>query len=274
MKSTRKLKQPIPFVSLFLVLCCLLSCNKDGITLVANGHTDYEIVLSENASEAQSYAAKQLQVYLHKISAVEIPIVSETQRVNDKHGIFIHKNIGATHKLGIETNGKDLIISGGSDTAVLNAVYEFLEVYLNCKWYTPKVEEVPNLITIKLDHFEPYIYEPPITTRTVHSRLFYKHHEFADKHKVTDLAFPKYAPSARVHTFHKFIPEEKFFRAHPEYFALRNGIRVPTQLCLTNSEVLSIVNDSVAALFHKYPTSSVVSVSQKRQSTILSMCIL
>jgi hypothetical protein len=92
--------------------------------------------------------------------------------------------------------------------------------------------------------------------------LFYDNADFADKHKVTHESFPNYVPNARVHTFHKFLPEKQFYQSNPEYYALRGDKRLPTQLCLTNPDVLAIVKDSVASLFQQYPKASVLSVSQ------------
>lgn len=97
----------------------------------------------------------------------------------------------------------------------------FLEEHLDCKWYAPGVEEIPNSTSIRLDRNLNYSYTPKIHTRTVHSRLFYEHEEFANKHKVTTEAFPYYVPGGRVHTFHRFLPEEEFYNEHPEYYALR-----------------------------------------------------
>ncbi len=116
---------------------------------------------------------------------------------------------------------------------------------------------IPSGKTISMSGDINYKYKPEITTRTVHSRLFYENHEFANKLKVTKEAFPTYVPNARVHTFHRFIPEEKFYKEHPEYFALRGDKRLPTQLCLTNDDVYSIVKDSVTSLFAKNPMASI-----------------
>jgi hypothetical protein len=102
-----------------------------------------------------------------------------------------------------------------------------------------------------------YAYTPEITTRTVHSLLFYDYPDFADKMRVTHEAFPGYVPEARVHTFNRFLPAKNFFKTHPEYYALRDGKRQHTQLCLTNKEVLQYVTDSVAAWFGRYPEAKV-----------------
>jgi len=117
------------------------------------------------------------------------------------------------------------------------------------------------LQTVTIDKTLSYQYTPEITTRTVHSTLFYENHNFADKQKVTHEAFPKYVPTARVHTFHRFVPEKVFYKKHPEYYALRGDKRRHTQLCLTNPDVLQIVKDSVHAYFDRYPKAEVISVS-------------
>ncbi|MDT0553223.1 DUF4838 domain-containing protein [Urechidicola vernalis] len=258
-KTKRHLGKIIYYNLLFVLV---LSCTSNSNTLVNNGHTDYEIVLPKDASNKIQKAGEQLQFYVEKITDVRIPIVRNNEATSNKNYIYLKTNPDQKHQIQIESIDKNIFISGWHEEAVQNGVYEFLEAYLNCKWYSPTVEDIPTLKVLKLAQFESYFYTPPITTRTVHSRLFYQNESFANKHKVTTLAFPKYAPSARVHTFHKFLPEEKFFEEHPDYFALRNGKRVPTQLCLTNPEVLDIVKDSVSSLFKRYPNSSVVSVSQ------------
>ncbi len=46
----------------------------------------------------------------------------------------------------------------------------------------------------------------------------------------------------------QFCSKDKYFESHPEYFALRDGERMPTQLCLTNENVCKIVTDEVIEL--------------------------
>lgn len=64
-----------------------------------------------------------------------------------------------------------------------------------------------------------------------------------------------------VHTMHRFVPPAQF-EAHPEYFAERNGVRVPDQLCLSNPEVLRITVDSLRAMMARKPAARYWSVSQ------------
>ncbi|MET2984593.1 DUF4838 domain-containing protein [Aureibaculum conchae] len=243
----------------------LISCVNGNIDLTKNGKSNYEIVYTGNATESQHKSAEILKNYIYKISGADIAIVDESSQSADIYKIYIG-NVNDEklnpHQLSIQLKDKNIFIDGGSDKAIQNAVYIFIEEFLGVKWYSPTVEKIPLTKTITLPNTINYNYEPEITTRTVHSRLFYKNHEFANRLKVTKEAFPTYVPKARVHTFHRFIPEEKFYKQHPEYFALRGDKRLPTQLCLTNNNVYNIVKDSIASLFAKNPIANVVSVSQ------------
>lgn len=64
-----------------------------------------------------------------------------------------------------------------------------------------------------------------------------------------------------VHTMHRFVPADLIGK-HPEYFAERNGMRVPDQLCLSNPEVLRITVDSLRAMMARKPHARYWSVSQ------------
>jgi hypothetical protein len=264
MKYLKSRKAGFNLISLIgiLILSSFYSCKEKGIILVENGKTDYEIVTTENPDNKVILSAKELQNYLKKISKVEIPVVGEKNQNKNRKKIFLKILDIDKNTVSIKSEGSDLTIGGGSADAVKNAVYVFLEEYLNCDWYAPNAEKIPELNSVLLKTPINYTYTPEIITRTVHSRLFYNDPVFAGKLRVTTESFPYYVPIARVHTFRRFIPEEKFYKKHPEYFALRNGKRIPTQLCLTSEKVLEIVKDSVASLFKRYLNASVISVSQ------------
>ncbi len=256
------LNKKITIWILFVVLGFYACNNTNKIILVDNGVSEYEILTRDKADKKEKDAALELQNYLEKITTVKIPVVNENKQDKKKNKIFVKKLDVDKDEIIIRTEGENLVIGGGSAEATKNAVYVFLEKYLHCKWYTPNVEDIPNLKSIRLDKNLQYAYKPDITTRTVHSRLFYENSAFADKLKVTTEAFPNYVPTAKVHSFRKFLPEEKYFKEHPEYFALRNGKRIPTQPCLTNEAVYNIVRDSVRSFFKQFPDAKVISVSQ------------
>ncbi len=251
------------FVLLLSIL--LLSCETNQIILAENGKTNYEIIYANDASETEKNAALLLANYLQQITGANFKVEPEKGQHADKHKIYIGQikdNKKASERIAIYSDQMNVYITGGSVEAKVEAVYVFIEEFMGVKWFAPDAEFVPNEAELKFPKDLSYDYIPPFTTRTVHARLFYDDSTFADKLRVTHNAFPGYVPTARVHTFHKFLPHEKFYKNHPEYYALRNGKRLPTQLCLTNEAVLNIVKDSVASLFKQFPQSKVISVSQ------------
>jgi hypothetical protein len=236
-----------------LVLLGLLACNTTDLTLIRNGSSSYEIAIPQNADSIELNSSNELQKYLQKITGVSVSI-SDENKISSNHRIFIGNttegealNVGVDEIL-IKARDNDLFILGGDSKSTLYAVYTFLENYLGCRFYAPDAEIIPDLNNVTVPGNIDYRYTPPVTTRTVHSRLYYNDREFADKRKVTYEAFPGYVPGFGVHTFNRFVPTSKYYTTHPEYYALRDGRRIPTQLCLTNADVLEIVKDTVASL--------------------------
>ncbi|MEA1885699.1 MAG: DUF4838 domain-containing protein [Bacteroidota bacterium] len=266
------MKNIIPFL---ILITLISSCNGGRIKIVNNEVSDYEILIPQETDSLIKDAATELQEYLLKISGVKIPVVTAGQHEKGMHKIFIGDYPGnesyKPHMIFYRVNGDNLLIGGGSPKSVLYAVYTFLQNELACMWLSPDVEIVPESDKITIHAKIDYEYTPDIETRTVHSKLFYDNHDFADKLKVTYEAFPGYVPVARVHTFHRFMPESVFFDSHPEYYALRKGKRLTTQLCLSNPDVLRIVTDSVTAYFDRYPESDIISVSQD-DNTLYCQC--
>ena len=64
-----------------------------------------------------------------------------------------------------------------------------------------------------------------------------------------------------VHTMHRFVAPVQL-KEHPEFFAERNGVRVPDQLCLSHPEVLRITVDSLRSMMARKPAARYWSVSQ------------
>ena len=245
---------------LFVLTALLFSCSKNQIEISKNGKSDFEIVISKEAKPNVKYAAGEIRKYLKKSTGADLGISTSKGKSSKIIKLFVDTKLDPD-AISIKTDNGNLYISGGSPKSVLFSAYEFLEQYVGVRFYSPKAEKIPSLTNLNVDKNLEYSYTPKVSVRTVHSKLFYKNHEFADKLRVTSEAFPFYVPKAKVHTFHRFMPETKFYKKHPEYYALVNGKRIPAQLCLTNEDVFKIVCDSVAELFKKNPDKNVLSVS-------------
>ena len=196
---------------LALIILPTFSCAYRYVEVAKEGMSNYEIVVPADADSIVIRAASELQHYLHQITGANIPVTDVNRRDPEKLAIFLgsefNDEVIAAHTIGYQAKEKDLYIYGGNPKSTLYAVYRFLEREQGCLWLSPDAMKVPETDRIVLDAATKFRYTPQIETRTVHSRLFYNHHTFADKLGVTYEAFPGYVPGAGVHTFHRFMPE-------------------------------------------------------------------
>jgi hypothetical protein len=247
-------------VSIFIVLFA----NAQTADLVKGGKSSYRIILSAQPDSNETKAANALQKYIKEISGASLPI----SNVAGGPGRIYIGTASPSYKaltpyaFNWKSDKQGLHIVGASPYQTLEATYAFLEQALGCKFLSPTVEYIPKKADIILKQADNLSYNPKVTTRTVHARIFYDHPEFAAKRRVTTEGFPTFVPEARVHTFHHFVPEKKYYQSNPEYFALVKGKRLPTQVCLSNDTVYRIIRDSVKVFFARSPKSKVISVSQ------------
>ena len=237
----------------FIISLLFFSCSENKVSIDIPTLSKYNIISD------YSDVADTLNVYLNKSVVISLEISDKQKK---RSIILVEKTDLNKDFISIDYKDSLITISANNKRNLYYATYDFIEKFLNVNWLSTDFTYYEDLKSINFPKNYSYYFEPPVLTRTVHSKLFYKDSVFADKLKVTNEAFPRYVPSARVHTFHRFLPYEVFYDKNPEYYALRNGKRLPTQLCLTNTDVLKIVKDSVNSFFNKSPNSDVISVSQ------------
>jgi len=237
------------------------------ITLVSDGASKYSIFLSPAASSIDSQAGFVLQKYIQMISGALLPVKLPSMQ-GTSPAIYIgstgrSKNIPsdinwpALEEDGfiIKTTDRDIIIAGGSEKGSLYGVYTFLEMYLGCRKYSPTVEVIPTHSTIILNDINA-MQVPKIKFRDA----YYYDPEYMAWHKLDNHSdiFGMY-----VHTFRQFIPPEKYFSEHPEYFTMTKAGRISdAQLCLTNPDVFRIIVDELKTRIQENPLKQYWSVSQ------------
>lgn len=155
--------------------------------------------------------------------------------------------------------GGGVILAGKGLRGPLNAVYIFLEKYLGIHWPEPGEEFVPKAKDIKLDGIE-FVSNPAFPYRGVatHAQQWgvsdncfanvidwlaknrlngFQH--FPDVYNrvrpraLADILKRGLYPNIGAHSQSYFFPASKYFKDHPEYFALVGGKR-GGQLCYTN----------------------------------------
>ncbi|MDR3625246.1 MAG: DUF4838 domain-containing protein [Ignavibacteriaceae bacterium] len=255
-------------ILLLILFISVAHIQSQTINLVSNNNSGYKIILSASASHWDSLAATELQNYIKEISTVQIPIINSGSPVSDKE-IVIGRNqhsekldFSSIHdKDGyiIKTSGNKIYFAGGTGKGTLNAVYTFLEKYLGCRMYSSKVKIIPKQDSIILPEIN--IAENPVFN---YRDILYSESridEYCQWHKLVDSNDRK-TWGMYVHTLQSLLPADKYFKKHPEYYALRNGIRVPEQPCLSNPDVFKIVVAELRRRMKENPNAKIWSVSQ------------
>jgi len=234
------------------------------------------IILPDNPTPQEKYAARDLRYHLELITGKAFPIVSEAE---GRAGLFVGKTRKAVEAginfdtLGLEgihlqSVGSSLILAG-NQRGVLYAVYTFLEDYLGCRWFTPDCSTWPKSGKIAVGKINRR-YLPPLEFRAGDYPCA-RPGEFAvrlrlngNNHQMTSEQGGRKGVHSLAHTFAYLCPPEKYYATHPEYFSLVNGKRQSgyAQLCLTNPEVLQICIEGVRNWIKQNPDMKVFSVSQ------------
>jgi hypothetical protein len=247
--------------------------DQSEIILAENEVSHYRIIIPSAATGHETKAANVLQRYLLEISGTAIPIIGANSH-KSKYEIVLGQNERLDElKIGInlntlkedgfliKTDSMRLVIAGGSEKGTLYGVYTFLEKYLGCRMYSPTVKVVPKQDRVALTSIHD-LQVPIITFRDTHYRVTW-HDEYSDWHKLDhDEHGERPEWGMWCHTFNALVPPEIYYKDHPEYYAMVNGERLPTQLCLTNTEVLDITIKNLRRKIAENSSATYWSVSQ------------
>jgi hypothetical protein len=243
------------------------------IVLAENQLSKYRILLPSAPSASERKAADILQQYFLEVSGAALPVVSAEEHRSkyeivlgqndrlDELAVNIDFNSLGQDGFAIKTDSMRLIIAGGDDKGTLYGVYSFLEKYLGCRMYSPQVTVIPKRERIALNRID-IVEVPVIKFRDTHYRVTW-HPEYIDWHKLDhDETGDRTDWGMWVHTFNSLVPPEIHYDEHPEYFAMVKGKRIPTQLCLTNPDVLQITVQNLRKKIARNPEAKYWSVSQ------------
>lgn len=288
-------------VTLAVVVGCESPPGRGGRSLtLLDPKTTPVIVLPESPSAAESFAARELQTYLGKISGRMVAITNAV-RLSARPLIVLGAH-PLNHDLGwqsltpdefiIEVSAGRVRIAGGraepvrdakgnvhvQERGTLYGVYELLES-LGVRWYRPDPwgEHLPRLDRIVLPRGRT-TYRPGYAYRfgfngyrwwkneTTEQRQWGRLWGTRQRQNVNMWTPPEMGGYYTINAGHAYmylVPHQQYFASHPEYFALINGKRSANpqaQLCLSNPEVLRLVTEAVIAQAKNNPHLLAISV--------------
>ncbi|HOE60721.1 MAG TPA: DUF4838 domain-containing protein [Kiritimatiellia bacterium] len=275
-------------VFLFLLPFCVVAANTPtpDLVLARKGRpADRAIVCPVQASPSQRYAAEELQTFVEQMTGVRLPITDDRAPLpakaillgDTRHTAAV---LGATPALdGLGTDGfllktvpPHLVIAGSPVRGTLYGVYELLERYGGCRWYTADYSVIPKRDTFAI---------PPLNDRQTPAFAIREDRwtdmipgDVAARNRCNghDMLLEerhggkvRFGAGLVTHTFYSLMPPREFFAEHPEYYSLINGKRRAenAQLCLTNPDVLKITIARLIERIRKDPNAQIYSVSQE-----------
>ena len=237
----------------FLALCPVILCA--GESFFEDGNTVWAVDTENSAHETIRYAERELKNALFKISGVKFPSSGTAE-----HRIVLKVDPAMpADRISIRTRDGKLLLSGGSERSVLYAVYTFLQKYLGVRWLWPGAsgEFMPRKERWTLPEID-FSYQPPIKYRALHqtgdapadkegfrdwmARNFSTNHWNGVKNDRKDRARGFYVAWGA----HAACVPQRYFRQHPEYFALTNGIRHNMQFCFSNPDAIKLAAKEIA----------------------------
>ena len=270
--------------ALIAVLLCSPAASSECL-LVERGEARAAIVVPDEPSPTVRRAAEELAHYVERISGAVVPVVPDG-RVDGRTRIDVGPTRRARaavppdpdeteERVFVRSQPGGVVICGGGDRGTLFAVYRFLEA-LGCRWLAPGDENeiVPRRATLTVEPFT-------LDTRPAFEwRLFKGTGEatrwgtkvgmnglYSGEEAATNgncYFYPAQLPS--VHTWHAIIPNAKYFDEHPDWFPLRGGRRVPTdvhgsQLCVAAPGLVEQFAANVIRIFDENPGCRLTSIS-------------
>ena len=263
------------------------------LTLAQRGTpAGYTIVTPAQASEAERYAAEELQTFLAKVTGEKLPIATDAAPLpartillgSTTHTAAVLKepafNLKSLGDDGFRLVAKPphLVVLGSPRRGILYGAYEILETYAGCRWYTSWHSRIPARDAVCVPATLNDTQKPAFAMRQPFWYDYIQNLDFGARLRVNGYNHTGRTVPAKFggddfrfggglsssHTFNTLVPPSEFFATHPEYFSFENGRRINgrTQLCLTNPDVLRIVTERVLARIRKDPTAKFYGVSQ------------
>ena len=152
-----------------MVLCIIPLCigtvqgvDSDEQVLASGGRTDYRVVIAKSAGPQVKAVAEDFCRIFQQMTGAKIPLVTDEEPMG-KHEIIIgpskHLDELAMYidwdALGeegyvIRTQPGRLALFGGPRGGTRNAVYEFLDEQLGCRFYAPEFTAIPKHPTLRI----------------------------------------------------------------------------------------------------------------------------
>ena len=268
---------------------CLENTN---IVFCKNGATEYKIVIRENATECERYAASELQEYVKKATSAYLEIVETNGCVTGKYLSLGHTKL--LERSGIEVTEKELsrdgykvvrkndnvYICGGGDSGTAFGVYEFLKHQVGYEAYAADEIAYTYADVSYLKDFD-IVDIPDFKARTMDG-IFEHDKETAFKYRILsehetsakfDFGASLYWIPAPYHTIKTVMPEEVYNNPnkpetyHPEWYYANeqspDGQLQYCNCCYSDESFVKTFTENMIAMIKENQKGRIVNIAQQ-----------
>ncbi len=270
---------------LSLAAAILLAVSCGNHKLFNNGGSNYTIIISQDATPSEKYAAEELRYWIKEVSGTDLPIADLSAGVRGKRLVVGFNRLvselvpGAVKpedrddSFTLRSVGGDILFWGGSLRGTLYAVYSFLEEELGCRWYSSKVSVAPHMDSWEFSELNRHE-EPGIIIRDNCYLDVRVNPAFSGRMRNNFVNLPGEKPGETlpgtaegywgVHAMGYLMTPAEYYAEHPEYFSFRDGERLSgySQLCLSNPDVLRICTEKIRNVMRQNPDFLIYSMEQ------------
>ncbi len=274
--------------------------------LAENGKTSY--VIKKSGDEVSNFAASELAKYLKKSTGADFT------QPGGKNTLTLEisgREPADGFTVTVDKSG-NVIISGNNGRGLVYGVYDFLERAAGCRFFGPfdYMEVVPETVKLTVPEFT-LTETPAMTSRFPHYcnktafpgalEHIYAMADYCTKNRYNvelqsfdSRRFGKqgkvrrstafYAPRGGVtllpeswgHNYHRWIPPEKYFATHPEYFAFDNSTKTwraeSSMICTTSPAVHELLAETARKQFAARPELTRFAVMQEDGNRLWCQC--
>ncbi|MDX9973282.1 MAG: DUF4838 domain-containing protein [FCB group bacterium] len=264
-------------IAVFAVALCGAASGNENLEL--SRLRDWTLVLADDASPAERYAAEEFRSLLREATGIDLSIGARRARGRvyigpgaalRKSGIgFDTANYGE-EEFRIRIGRNAIAIAGGRPRGTLYGVYEFAEQYLGVRFLTADHTYIPKgLTSLPLADVRR---APAFAYRWSYCKEASAFPEFAARLRLNTLTHDEKFGGVthekmESHTLFYQVPADRYRKTHPEYFALVDGRRMleapggGPQVCPSNPDVADIVTKFVLDDLAAHPELTNVCVS-------------
>lgn len=228
-------------------LAMLAAAMLSGICFAA----EIPVKLPDSPRAWELTAEKELKDYLQR--SLKSSLIIDGKEIKN---VVLQRNDTLPEESWFYFSKGDTLTIGGSGRGLLYGVYCFLENEVGIRWYSEDAELVPEYTgALQLPALDKKG-KPVMIYRDIYrNNLKNDKGKFAARNRLNRRGDEpisvqyggtyNYGKPYHCHTFSFYVPEKKYIKTNPEYFALVKGKRVgglsTGQLCLSNPDLIGVI---------------------------------